>query len=166
MTDTAGMTLTKEPHYHAYIRRGGTGGRVFTQLSRIFIDRTTAHRTAVKLRPDGRDRFIQPCIDCPQPEGSKKRPIRWGAIADAVANRIGAERSDVRRALDDARSSERRARREQSESKPETGSEVVQATEARAPETASKVVPSTVATEQGTGFEVVPSIEATAEHQA
>ena len=57
-------------HFHAWLR----WGRAFKMNPREFADRTTAHRWAVRQRPNAADRFVRPCEVCPPPARGKKRP--------------------------------------------------------------------------------------------
>lgn len=97
------------PHYHAWIR----SGRVYHMRPTEYTTRSAAHKAAVKLRPDPRDRLVLQCTCCPVTARSKRPAAHWrpkttlGALADRVAARLGADVADVRRALAESAESPR-----------------------------------------------------------
>ena len=101
----------RETHYHAWLR----SGRVFTMQDRIFGSRTRAHRWAAGRRPSPEDRLVLACRECPSRMRSRRRPPRWGAIARAVAEAVGAEAGLVREALAAAIAAERKRRDDEGE---------------------------------------------------
>ena len=60
------------------------------------------------MRSNGADRLVLACEACPGPRPSKRRPPRWGVVARAVAEAIGAKPAEVRQALALALGAERR----------------------------------------------------------
>lgn len=97
--DTEGMV-----HFHVWTR----SGRIFTMQPRLFASRHTATKVARRLRPNGADRLVLMCESCPGPRPSRRRPLRWGVVARAVAEAVGAKPADVRVALSSALDAERR----------------------------------------------------------
>ena len=82
-------------HFHAWFRIG----RVFTMQTRVFSDRTAAHRWAAKQRPAKEDRIILACSKCPVSRKSRRRPIRWGH----VAKELGVTLQSLRAAIETER---------------------------------------------------------------
>ena len=96
-------------HFHVWTR----SGRIFTMQPRVFASRHTATKVARRLRSNGADRLVLACEACPGPRPSKRRPPRWGVVARAVAEAVGAKPTDVRQALALALGAERRRRAEE-----------------------------------------------------
>ena len=84
-----------ESHYHVWIR----AGKIFSMRERRFESRKTAHKAAVKLKPESEDRLVLACESCPTTRPSKRRPPRWGAIARNLAQRFDLPAGEVREAL-------------------------------------------------------------------
>ena len=78
-------------HFHAWFRIG----RVFTMQTRVFSDRTAAHRWAAKQRPVKEDRIILACTKCPVSRKSRRRAIRWGHVAKALGVALPALRAAI-----------------------------------------------------------------------
>ena len=77
-TIVASAAYTREmTHYHAWLR----SGRIMTMQTRIFTDRTAAHKWAARQRPASSDRVILACEVCPRMTRSKRVAPRWSVIA-------------------------------------------------------------------------------------
>ena len=86
-------------HYHVWLR----SGRTFLMQTRKYEARQTAVSVARKLRPNRVDRMVLGCDVCPASVRSKRRPAKWGRIAARMAEALGLDAAEVRRALERAR---------------------------------------------------------------
>ena len=84
-------TDSETRHFHAWLR----AGRVFTMQGRVFSDRSTCHKWAVKQRPTKEDRLVLACMKCPVSRKSRRRPIRWGHVAREVGVTLPALRAAI-----------------------------------------------------------------------
>ena len=82
-------------HYHVWVR----SGLVFMFKAKPYKSRAHANKVAAALRPNPDDRMVRACEQCPESRRSKRRSPRWPRVATAMAETLGADSGEVRRAL-------------------------------------------------------------------
>ena len=95
-----------EKHFHVWVR----AGRAFLIVDRKYHTRSHANKDAEKMKPAPEDRMVRGCVACPPSRRSRRRPVRWSRVAAEVAQAVGADPGDVRRALEAAIEADRAER--------------------------------------------------------
>ena len=82
-------------HYHIWVR----SGVIFMFKAKRYKSRAHANKVAAEMRADPEDRMVRACVKCPESRRSKRQPPRWPRVATAMAETLGADPGEVRRAL-------------------------------------------------------------------
>ena len=95
-------------HYHIWVR----SGVIFMFKAKRYKSRAHANKVAAEMRADSEDRMVRACVKCPESRRSKRQPPRWPRVATAMAETLGADPGEVRRALVAALKHEKKQRRD------------------------------------------------------
>ena len=97
-----------DKHYHIWVR----SGVIFMFKAKRYKSRAHANKVAAEMRADPEDRMVRACVKCPESRRSKRQPPRWPRVATAMAETLGADAGEVRRALVAALKHEKKQRRD------------------------------------------------------